>query len=281
VSDSNHTSHEDEITASAFASSWNNLPPGSIYTSEQVKDWFAPVALETLHGQTVLELGCGSASLLVHVANAFPAKVVGVDLGDSVVAARKNMSDARVADWQIVQADINTFQSEGFDFVYSIGVLHHMKNPHAGFLSVVRNTKAGGRFHCWVYGYEGNAVIRHTVDPLRKLTAMLPWWLTKYCVATPLAALYFLYAKGLSFLPESLASRFPLGAYSFWIAQREFLFFRHVAFDQLVTPQTAYLKRETIEKWIAGHSDVTPQSSYIIQRNGNSWKFGGTRKKEQ
>ena len=42
--------------------------------------------------------------------------------------------------------------SDGYDVVYSIGVLHHLKRAAArASKSVVRNTRPGGRFHCWVY----------------------------------------------------------------------------------------------------------------------------------
>ena len=33
----------DDRNAAAFATSWNNLPAGSVYTREQVEDWFAPL----------------------------------------------------------------------------------------------------------------------------------------------------------------------------------------------------------------------------------------------
>jgi hypothetical protein len=63
------------------------------------------------------------------------------------------------------------------------------------------------------------------------------------------------------------------------VAQREFAFFRHVAFDQLVTPQTTFFDKQTLEGWLAARPEVDPQSVYILFRNGNSWKFGGRRKK--
>ena len=33
-------SDNDQRTADAFATSWNNLPQGSVYTTAQVADWF-------------------------------------------------------------------------------------------------------------------------------------------------------------------------------------------------------------------------------------------------
>ncbi len=267
---------DDRKTASAFAKSWNALPSGSVYTREQFEEWLQPLTEDDVLGRDVLELGCGNASLLVHMAAWSPARLEGVDLGASVRSARDNMAATGFDSWKITRADLTTFTSEGFDVVYCIGVLHHLGQPRKGLDSVIRNTRPGGRFHCWVYAREGNAVIRYFVEPLRRVCSRLPWWLTKYLVATPLALPYFIYAKTLARLSGwKPLERLPLYAYSLWIAQRGFGFFRHVAFDQLVTPQTTYFPKETIEGWFADATDLEPESSYVVMRNGNSWKFGG------
>jgi hypothetical protein len=44
-----------------------------------------------------------------------------------------------------------------------------------------------------------------------------------------------------------------------------------------VTPQTAYIAKREIEQWLANVQEIESGSSYIIFRNGNSWKFGGHR----
>jgi len=121
------------------------------------------------------------------------------------------------------------------------------------------------------------------VEPIRRVACRLPWWLTKYGLALPLVAPYFLYAKVLKALarpsgPIRLFERFiPLYAYSLWIAERPFPFFLHVAFDQLVTPRTQYFRRPEIEAWLSDPA-IDPDSLYLIFRNGNSWKFGGRRR---
>lgn len=269
----------DQATADAFALSWNNLPPGSVYSVAQFEEWFEPLGRDDVEGRRVLELGCGGGSLLVHMAEWSPIELVGVDLGDSVESARRDLANAG-ASVRIEQHDLTTFRAaERFDLVYCIGVLHHLKEPETGFESVLANTSDGGRFHCWVYAHEGNAVIRYVVDPIRKVASKLPWRVTKYLLATPLVAPYFVYAKTISRSDSPLFRRLPLYDYSCWIAQRGFGFFRHVAFDQLVTPQTAYLRRETVDRWLT-HPDVEPGSTYVMFRNGNSWKFGGRRRKE-
>ncbi len=265
----------DTKTAQAFAESWNHLPGGSIYTREQFEDWIAPLTRADIEGKRVLELGCGNASLMVHMALWKPAYLEGVDLGDSVLSAEKNL--AGTANVKVTQADLVSFaSSEPFDVVYCIGVLHHLQEPEKGFESMVRNTKPGGAFHGWVYAREGNGMIVYAVDPIRKIASRLPWWFTKYFLATPLVAPFYLYAKLMRALPRwSSLKKLPLYEYALWIGARGFSFFRHVAFDQLVTPQTAYIPRATIENWLTSRSEIDQQSTYVIKRNGNSWKFGG------
>src|SRR4030095_10533573 len=93
---SNQLVERDNATAEAFATSWNNLPDGSIYSAEQVEDWFAPLSRADVSGKSVLELGCGNGSLMVHVAEWLPAYLEGVDLGSSVLSARRNMQSGSI-----------------------------------------------------------------------------------------------------------------------------------------------------------------------------------------
>lgn len=266
---------KDKETAEAFATSWNNLPDGSVYNFEQFEEWLAPISKDDVQGKSVLELGCGNGSLMFHLPKWSPYYIEGVDLGASVLSCKKNMRRTGFQNFKITKFDLTQFESRGFDFVYCIGVLHHLKNPFEGFKSVLKNTKPNGKFHCWVYAKEGNAVVIYLVEPIRKITSKLPWWITKYLIATPLIIPYYFYAKLIS--RSSFFKNFPLYEYSRWIARREFLFFRHVAFDQLVTPQTTYVSRENIEKWFKESKDIQENSTYIIFRNGNSWKFGGVK----
>jgi SAM-dependent methyltransferase len=271
----------DAHTAAAFATSWNNVGDGSVYTRQEFVEWFDPVDPASLEGESVLELGFGNGSMLYHMGAYRPRRLSGVELGDTLEQARKNLAALPPGMVDLHQGDLTTVDLGTFDFVYCIGVLHHLQDPEKGFEAVLRHTRPGGRFHCWVYAQEGNGPIIHVVDPLRRVVCRLPWWMTKYGVALPLALPYFAYAKLLRQVARvsgaELVAKLPLGAYSLWIARREFPFFHHVAFDQLVTPQTCYVPRATIEGWLR-RPEIDQESVYIVQRNSNSWKFGGRRR---
>jgi SAM-dependent methyltransferase len=273
----------DAQTAAAFANSWNNVGDGSVYTREQFIDWFDPIDPRSVEGLSVLEMGFGNGSLLAHIGTYGPARLAGVELGSTHEKTLRNTRHLPPGMLDLHSGDLTAVNLGHFDVVYCIGVLHHLDDPRAGFESVLRHTRPGGRFHCWVYAEEGNAVVIRIVDPIRRVVCRLPWWATKYGVALPLAIPYFGYAKAVKRLLRldggvaRAVSRLPLAAYSNWIAERPFPFFHHVAFDQLVTPQTRYLSRETVDSFLE-HPDVDPASVYVVHRNGNSWKFGGRRR---
>jgi len=264
-------------TSKKFSNSWNNVYNPSVYTYEQVTEWISPWNVSELEGQSVLELGCGSGAILYHLQNISSIRLSGIDLGSSVTTARKLLHE----DVNIIQADLTDHKKVlsllgKFDRCYCIGVLHHLSEPKKGFESLLRLTKPGGYFHAWVYAYEGNWVVRIFVEPLRIIFNQLPWWINKFFIALPLSIPFYFYAKLCSLLKKFGFSnlRIPLFDYMLWISKRDFRFHHHVAFDQLVTPTTHYIKRGRIEKWLE-HPQIDPNSIYIKFRNGNGWKFGG------
>ncbi|HVT45431.1 MAG TPA: class I SAM-dependent methyltransferase [Thermoanaerobaculia bacterium] len=277
--DSRDSAAPDLRTARAFGESWNRI--GTVYSREQFLEWFAPLGPEDFIGHDVLEMGFGNGSLLVHVAQESPSRLAGVELADTGEQTRRNLARVTAAPVEIHRGDLTQVDLGQFDLVYCIGVLHHLSDPDAGFAAVLRHVKPGGRFHCWVYAREGNLGIRLTVEPIRRIVSRLPWWITKYAVALPLVTPYYILAKTLRLLrldhARSIVRWIPLFEYTRWIAGEPFRFFHHVAFDQLVSPRTRYLERSRILRWLSDPS-IDHDTTYLILRNGNSWKFGGRKR---
>lgn len=199
-------------------------------------------------------------------------------MGESVISADLVLRTSGKHNWKLVRADLVEYRAvPPFDVVICIGVLHHLSDPEAGFNSVLDNTQINGNFHCWVYGYEGNGVVRLLVEPLRSITSRLPWWITKYFIASLLSVPVYTTALVLGKLsPESRLNVLPLWDYLRWLAARPWNFTRHIVFDQLISPRTEYIKKKRIESWL-NDPRIQPGSTYIVRRNGNSWKFGGKR----
>jgi len=268
-------------TAQGFADYFRTIGEDSRYTHAQFLTFFAPVDPASLAGQSVVELGFGHGSFLQHVAGCRPARLSGVDLGDVVEEVRRKLHHAEGVELNLQRGDLTAVDLGPHDFAYCIGVIHHMQEPERGFDAVLRHVKPGGRFHCWIYSREGNFLVIHGIDTVRKLSARLPWWLVKWGPGLAIAALLFTYAKAIAWLDRrgggSLVRRLPLHAYCRSVAERDFAFFHFLATDFLVARHTVYLDRATVEAWLR-RPEVDPGSTYLIHRNGNSWTFGGRRR---
>jgi len=60
------------------------------------------------------------------------------------------------------------------DYIFSIGVLHHIPNPKPIVEAAFRALRPGGHFLVWLYGKEDNGFYLSFVRPLRVLTKRLP-----------------------------------------------------------------------------------------------------------
>lgn len=250
-------------TADAFGYSWTHYPKDNPYTEEQWRDWVVPLTEADFAGRFVLDAGCGLGGFAEYARAWGAARVVGVDLSAAIDAARERLGDLV----ELVQADIYAlpFERGTFDLAYSIGVLHHLPDPEAGFRAVAATVKPGGRVFAWVYGRENNGLIVGLVDPLRKhVFSRLPRGWLKWGVSLPLAALLWPAVRA----AKSGAS-FPYSAYFRFLGERDFAFTHGVVFDHLVAPTSHYIRREEFEGWFerAGLEDVQ-----ITWRNENSWR---------
>jgi SAM-dependent methyltransferase len=180
-----------QLYAESFGYQWNrfartqldsaNGTRRSLQTFVEKTGW----SLEELAGKRVLDAGCGMGRFAEVCADA-GAEVHGVDLSGAVNAAVRNLGHR--ANVQIYQADIMNlpFPAETFDFVYSIGVLHHTPDTRAAFLELVPLLKPGGEIAIWVYSTKLKLLIGSGV--LRRITPHLPrsWLLAAARMAIPL-----------------------------------------------------------------------------------------------
>ena len=87
------------------------------------------------------------------VATHWGARVVGIDLSAAAEVAARNLADR---EFVALQADVFAlpFAPESFDYIYSMGVLHHTPDCEKAFKTLPLYLKPGGGIAIWLYsGY--------------------------------------------------------------------------------------------------------------------------------
>jgi SAM-dependent methyltransferase len=264
-------------TAENFGWQWQHFVQADELYAEQFLGWIAPVTPDFFCGKIVLEGGCGKGRHTQLAAQWGAREVIGVDLSNAVetaFAATRELENAH-----IVQADIYQLPfARSFDYAFSIGVLHHLPDPRAGFHSLASRVKAGGYISAWVYGAENNEWITRLIDPLRqKFSSQIDQRALLHFSKLPTAVVYLatklVYgplnrSKGGSRLARHLFYNDYLNAISpfGWREQHT------IVFDHLVAPTSHYIRRQDFEEW---WRDVAAKDVIIGWHNKNSWRGFG------
>lgn len=264
-------------TAQAFGWQWQHFTEMHPEFEQQFLDWIHPLQPEFFRDKSVLDAGCGIGRHAYLAATYRAREVCALDLSAAVETAYANL--ARFDDVHVLQGDLlrlpfqTTADGGGFDFVYSIGVLHHLPDPREGFRNLVRHVRPGGTIAVWVYGHENNGVVRNVVEPVRKVSTRIPPPALR-AMAWPLAVAFHGLAKGVYRpLHGTRADRvLPLSDYMSSVADFGFRQNYGIVFDQLVAPTAPYITGSELTTWFedSGLEDVR-----ITHRHGNSWRGQG------
>jgi SAM-dependent methyltransferase len=260
-------------TAENFGWQWQHFVQGDELYADQFLGWLTPVQPEFFRDKVVLEGGCGKGRHTQLAASWGAREIIGVDLSDAVetaFAATRSIPNAH-----IVQADIyNLPFAQMFDYGFSVGVLHHLPDPRAGFLSLSSKVKAGGHVSAWVYGAENNEWITRFVNPLReKFSSRINQRTLLHLSKLP-TALVYLATKGVygplnrSESGARIAQHLFYNDYLNAISRFGWREQHTIVFDHLVAPTSHYISREEFAEWwrTIDAKDVT-----ITWHNKNSW----------
>jgi SAM-dependent methyltransferase len=264
-------------TASAFGWQWQHFSEMHAEYEAQFLDWLDPIDAKFFRGKRVLDAGCGTGRHAYYAASYGASEVVAIDLSAAVDTARRNL--AGFDNVEVVQGDLlhppfrTAASGGGFDFIYSIGVLHHLPDPQAGFRSLLRYLRPGGTIAIWVYGHENNGLVRNVVEPVRRMSTRVPTPFLRG-LAWPLAVVFhgaarYVYRP----LDGTRAGRsLPLDEYLSSVADFSFRQNYGIVFDQLSAPTAAYIKGGELAMWF---SDSSLEDVRISHRHHNSWRGMG------
>jgi SAM-dependent methyltransferase len=135
-----------------------------------------PPAAATERPWRILDAGCGtgvSTDYLCHLNPGASVLAVDISAGTLEVArerTRRSGAAAQVAELRIEQRSLLDLQGEGpFDYINSVGVLHHLREPEAGLRALAELLRPGGLLHLFLYADGGRWEIHRTQRSLTRL----------------------------------------------------------------------------------------------------------------
>jgi SAM-dependent methyltransferase/uncharacterized protein YbaR (Trm112 family) len=143
-----------KATMDRFGYEWLNF---SDYNCDNFEPFISPLPDDFFKGKLGLDVGCGAGRHALQV-NQRGAEIIAIDLSQAVDAAQKN----NIANKQvhIIQADVYNlpFKPGIFDFIYSLGVLHHLPEPEKGYRALLPFLCDGGSLFIWLYAFSSRKI---------------------------------------------------------------------------------------------------------------------------
>ena len=85
-----------------------------------------PFDLKKIKDKSVMEVGVGAGRIIKNLLTFKPSKIIGIEPSEAINIAKNNINSADVTILNIKGEDI-TFKNQ-FDYIFSIGVIHHIPN---------------------------------------------------------------------------------------------------------------------------------------------------------
>lgn len=227
------------------------------------KEYFDIFTEDMVNNTTyALDVGCGTGRWTKYL-TLKAGFIEAVDPSQAIFAADKLLGD--IKNVRLSQASVETlpFADETFDFVMSIGVLHHIPDTRKALHDCVKKVKKGGYFFVYLYYNLENRGPFYTdlfkiSDLIRRIVSRLPGKL-KHFICDLLAIVFYMpfvsagrLCKFFGF--NNLAKRMPLCGYQ----NRSFFMIRNDTLDRFGTRlEQRFSKAQIIEMMTsAGLTDI-------------------------
>lgn len=164
-------------TKESFGYQWTSFSAMAEEFEQNFLRYVEPLQPSFFPNKLGLDAGCGFGRHIYYAA-LYGAEMVGVDYSAAIESTQRNTEGMRNV--HLVQADIYflPFRPGTFDFVYSLGVLHHLPQPLPGYLALIRLVRSGGLCSVWLYS-KTRRHINAVLELVRKVTPSLPFPLLK------------------------------------------------------------------------------------------------------
>lgn len=241
-------------TVHSFGKEWQRFDS---FNEEEVKrignDYFDLVDHTMVNRQTVaLDVGCGSGRWARYLADQVNF-IEAIDPSLAVFSASKFLKDKTNIRISHAGVDNIPFENESFDFIYSLGVLHHLPDTSHAIGKCKDKLKSKGWFLLYLYYALDNrgflyTLLFHVSTFFRKIISRLPQG-AKQFVCDLIAVTFYLpsalISRGLYSIAlfRKFVDRLPLSYYR----KTSFHVMRNDALDRFGTPLEKRFSREEIE----------------------------------
>ena len=209
----------------------------------------------------IAEIGSGTGRIVRMLLAAGAKHVLAIEPSQAVHVLKRNLqNDANRVD--ILHAHGEEIPSgSNFDFVVSIGVLHHIPNPVPVVLAARDALRPGGRIVLWVYGKEGNRGVVAMIMAMRAITRHLPHWLLAVLASmcNLFLDLYIPMCKLVPFLPLADYAQNIIGKFS---RHKRYL----VIYDQLKPAYAKYYTEAELRRRWAERAERLPSFPGVLAK---------------
>ncbi|MBW3596990.1 MAG: methyltransferase domain-containing protein [Planctomycetes bacterium] len=251
-------------TQRSFGFEWTQFSQIRAEWEKNFWGYMAPKTSDFFSGKLVLDAGCGMGRHLYHCAR-HSEEAIGVDFSRSVDAAFQNTQ--HLPNVHLVQGDLQQlpFGDRTFDFVYCLGVLHHVPEADRALRQLLNRLRPGGEMRVYLYwdlsdGPRWKRNVLRTVTVSRTITTRLPHrvlGILCYPIAAGAWLTFVAPYKALSRVAatKQLAAVLPLKQY----ADYPFAVLVNDQFDRFSAPLERRCSRVDVQAWLesAGLEEVT------------------------
>ena len=167
-------------TENEFGYEWDNYPEILPIHEIQFENWITPFKTKDFKDKTFLDAGCGIGRNSYWALKKGAKNCIAFDFDHRTVnVAKKNLQNFKNAKVKFLSIyDLN--MPDTFDIAFSIGVIHHLKDPKIAVENLFNSLKEGGTLIIWVYAKEGNENYIRLLKTLRFFTIRLPLTIVKF-----------------------------------------------------------------------------------------------------
>lgn len=189
----------DETTVQGFGREWRKFDQSELSDQDRdaiFEDYFHLISWDTFPVKSVgADVGCGSGRWAKMVAPRI-GHLHLVDASELALnVARDNLSGQGNVEFHHASVDALPFADASLDFVYSLGVLHHVPDTSAALKSIAAKLKPGGVLLVYLYYAFDNRpwwfrVLWSISDMLRRIVCRMPFSL-RYVVTQFIAFIVY------------------------------------------------------------------------------------------